>query len=242
MENAGISDREEHVGRLNSLAIDEGHIWYLHYSSYHADLFRAFGQYAKGKLLDIGCGNKPYQDVLNNISEYTGCDIVQSSDRKVDIICAANHIPLAEEKFDTVISTQTIEHVEDHQGLINEAYRLLKTDGYFILSGPLYWPLHEEPYDFFRFTKHGLTYLLKNAGFRVIEIHSNGGKWSVAGQAFLHALYPHIYQISGIKGRVARFAFSLFGGVRSVNRLFKYLDSKATDTRNTMNYVVVSQK
>jgi len=145
--------RPEKLQRLNTVEIPIDHIWYLHYNSYHRDLCAALEGYATGKLLDIGCGNKPYSEILKPlIGEYVGCDIVQSSDKQVDILCPANNIPIEDNSFDTVMSTQTIEHVEDHQGLVNEAYRLLKPNGFFIISGPLYWPLHEEPYDFFRFT------------------------------------------------------------------------------------------
>ncbi|MEI9956305.1 MAG: class I SAM-dependent methyltransferase [Ferruginibacter sp.] len=101
------------------------------------------------------------------ITDYTGCDIIQSDLQKVDILCEANKIPLADNTFDTVFSTQTIEHVADHQGVINEAYRLLKPGGAIIVSAPLYWHLHEEPYDFFRFTKYGFEYIFNKAGFEI---------------------------------------------------------------------------
>lgn len=236
--------RTENLNRLNSTDIKIDNLYYLHYKYYHADLFSAFDQYACGSLLDIGCGNKPYQDKLaHKIINYTGVDIIQSSENKVDYLCPANEIPLENNLFDTVISTQTIEHVEDHQGLINEAYRLLKPDGVFIVSGPLYWPLHEEPYDFFRFTKYGFKYILEKAGFEIIEIKSNGGKWSVAGQALLHALFPQIYAISGFKGKLMRAILKMIGGIKSLNKFFMFMDNQGTvDYSNTMNYVIVSKK
>ncbi|MDY0907441.1 class I SAM-dependent methyltransferase [Pedobacter sp. CFBP9032] len=236
--------RTENLNRLNSTDIKIDNLYYLHYKYYHADLFSAFDKYACGSLLDIGCGNKPYQDKLaDKIINYTGVDIIQSSENKVDYLCPANNIPLENNSFDTVISTQTIEHVEDHQGLVNEAYRLLKTEGLFILSGPLYWPLHEEPYDFFRFTKHGFQYILEKAGFEVLEIKSNGGKWSVAGQALLHALFPQIYSISGFKGKLMRTILKMIGGIKSLNKFFVFMDNQGTiDYSNTMNYVIVAKK
>ena len=234
---------EENLNRLNSIHVGIDNIWYLHYYPYHRDLLAAFGAYAKGQLLDIGCGNKPYKSVLDAwVEKYMGCDIVQSNLNCVDILCEANNIPLDDGLFDTVISTQTIEHVADHQGLVNEAFRLLKSDGYFILSGPMYWPLHEEPYDFFRFTKYGFSYILEKAGFTITEIKPNGGKWSVAGQALLHALYPQVYNIKGLKGKLIRGILRLVGGIRGINRFFLFLENKWLDETNTLNYVVVAQK
>ncbi|MES2062137.1 MAG: class I SAM-dependent methyltransferase [Bacteroidota bacterium] len=235
--------RETNIGRLKNTTINKDNLNYLHYSSFHKHLFKAISTFANGKLLDIGCGNKPYKSLLDtHITEYIGCDIVQSSENCVDVLCPANNIPIADEIFDTVISTQTIEHVEDHQGLINEAYRLLAPGGKLILSGPMYWPLHEEPYDFFRFTKHGFRYILEKAGFELISIESNGGKWSVVGQAFLHALYPQVFNIKGVKGKVIRGFIKLIGGVKTINGFFEKLDNKAIDYTNTMNYVIVSKK
>jgi SAM-dependent methyltransferase len=235
--------RQNNLERLHNLDIDTSNHHYLHYYSFHKDLFAMLETYAQGRLLDIGCGNKPYEDlILPKITEYIGCDIVQSSENAVDILCPANNIPLPDASFDTVISTQTIEHVEDHFGLVSEANRMLKKDGYFILSGPMYWPLHEEPYDFFRFTKHGFKYILEKAGFNIIFIKANGGKWSVAGQALIHAIFPQLYYIKGVKGKMLRLIFKLFGGVKTINKFFLSLDNRYVDDSNTMNYVIVAQK
>ncbi|RZJ85386.1 MAG: class I SAM-dependent methyltransferase [Chryseobacterium sp.] len=235
--------REDNLSRLNDIKIDLSHSLYLHYKSYHEDLFPVLDKYAQGKLIDIGCGNKPYLKMMPKaVTAYIGCDIVQSDTGSVDFVCPANDIPVANESYNTVISTQTIEHVEDHKGLIREAYRILDYGGYFILSGPLYWPLHEEPYDFFRFTKHGFRYLLEEANFEIVSIHSNGGKWSVAGQALIHALYPTVYNIKGVKGTIIRAISWCFGGIKTINKLFYYLDKKVPDYTNTMNYVIVALK
>lgn len=235
--------REENLFRLEHVKeIDIYHTNYLVYLSFHRDLYNAIKNFAKGKLLDIGCGNKPYEIWCKEIvSEYVGCDIVQSSGNKVDVLSSANKIPLDSNSFDTVLSTQVIEHVEDHQGLIDEAYRLLKPQGYFILSGPMYWNLHEEPYDFFRFTKHGFKYILEKAGFEVCEIVANGGAWATLGQVINHTFE---FKNSNAN-KVAKGLKYLFFKLRMyvlVNKVFSYLDRKDYNTINTMNYVVVAKK
>lgn len=142
--------------------------------------------------------------------------------------------------FDTVISTQTIEHVEDHQGLVNEAYRILKKGGVFIVSGPLYWHLYEEPYDFFRFTKHGFSYIMEKSGFEVLKINSNSGSWSTAGQALIHAIHfssPKNFITKNIKKVLYKLKLIYF-----INIFFKYLDTRDHNDVNTMNYVVVCLK
>ncbi len=201
---------------------------FLVYRGLFADLEKAAAS-AQGALLDIGCGNKPYEKMFQGkISSYTGCDVVQSSEQKVDIICPATAIPVPAASFDTVLCTQVIEHVADHRALVGEAHRVLRSKGVFIISGPMYWPLHEEPHDYFRFTKHGLRYLLEKAGFEQIEITPDGGKWALCGQVLLHCL-------TGTRC-FKRFTFPF------INRLFSYLDDRYPDPQNPLNYVAVARK
>ncbi len=238
-----MTSRALNVNRIAEVSNDLDNPEFLVYHFYQSDLAACINQYATGNLLDIGCGNKPYANlILPKVKAYKGCDIVQSSSNCVDLICEATNIPLPNQSFDTIFSTQTIEHVEDHQQLVNEAYRLLKQDGYFILSGPMYWPLHEEPYDFFRFTKHGFAYILKKAGFEVIEIKSNGGKWALCGQVILQTIFPEITRSKRLKWKVMRILFKAVGGVRGINKFFLKMDEGAKNESSTLNYVVVARK
>jgi SAM-dependent methyltransferase len=236
-------EREENLARLENVQNSSvSDINYLVYLSFHRELFTSIQQYAKGKLLDIGCGNKPYKTwTEGKITSYIGCDIVQSSANKVDVLCQANNIPLENESFETLLSTQTIEHLEDYQGMVNEAFRLLKNDGYFILSGPFYWHLHEEPYDFYRFTKHGFKYILEKAGFEILEIKENGGAWATLGLMLNHTFSfqnPSANKIA----KVIKYVFRKLNLHKIVNRIFSYLDTKDFNSINTINYVVVAKK
>jgi SAM-dependent methyltransferase len=222
--------REKDLQRLSDYRrTRKSHHYFLHYDSLNRDLAKAVSTYAAKRVLDIGCGNKPYEKMFEGkSSEYIGCDIVQSSLKKVDIVCEAGHIPLDDESFETVFSTQTIEHVADHQALVNEAFRVLKPDGCFIVSGPMYWHLHEEPYDFFRFTKYGFRHILEQAGFEVVEICSNGGKWAVLGQVIIHTLPPWLTNGAPLR---------LFH-----NCVFSWLDKRYYSDINTLNYLAVAKK
>ncbi|HTA26939.1 MAG TPA: class I SAM-dependent methyltransferase [Bacteroidia bacterium] len=222
--------REEKQYRFSDYSkIDKADHYYLVYKPLIRDLEFAVKKYGGERVLDIGCGNKPYEGMFQGIAkEYVGCDVVQSDQSRVDVICEATKIPLPDSGFDTVFSTQVIEHVEDHQALVKEAFRLLKPGGHFIVSGPMYWHLHEEPYDFFRFTKHGFKYILEKNGFNVMEILSNGGKWALMGQVIIHTMPARLVGL-----RLYRIM---------VNRIFSYLDKKYFNDFNTMNYVVVGKK
>lgn len=95
--------RESNLPRLsNYKKINKFHLDYLVYYYLIRDIEYAINRYAKGNVLDIGCGNKPYEQAFKGkISNYTGCDIIQSDLNKVDIICDATKIPLPSESFHT---------------------------------------------------------------------------------------------------------------------------------------------
>jgi SAM-dependent methyltransferase len=214
---------------------------YLVYHFLFKALDQAITKYATGKVIDIGCGNKPYEKLFHGkITNYTGCDISQNKLNTVDIICNVTDIPLPTESFDTVFCTQVIEHVANHEQLLNESYRLLKPGGHLILSCPLYWPVHGEPHDFFRFTKFGLEYLLHKKGFSILEMISNGGAWATAGQAMVHGF--EFSRSKSLRIRVMRFFFFRLRFISLINTFFEWADKKDFTDTNTMNYVVVAKK
>ncbi|XZF64819.1 MAG: class I SAM-dependent methyltransferase [Gloeotrichia echinulata DVL01] len=131
-------------------------------------------------VLDVGCGHKPYRDLFSNCN-YKGLDCT-TVDSSPDIVGDATNIPLETGTVDIVFTTQVIEHVPDPKAMICECYRVLKAGGFLVLTGPFYWPLHEEPFDFHRFTKYGFENLLKEVGFADWQIKCDGGSWA---QTFL---------------------------------------------------------
>ncbi|WP_299385024.1 class I SAM-dependent methyltransferase [uncultured Lacinutrix sp.] len=222
--------RKDNLKRFNDFSqVDISSGYYLVYKPLIRDIIYAINNYSKGKVLDVGCGNKPYLSLFDNKStQYIGCDIIQSSNNSVDLVCPATNIPLKDNSFDTIFCTQVIEHVEDHDKILSEIYRLLKPNGHVILSGPLYWHLHEEPYDFFRFTKYGFKYIFEKQNFEIKETLANGGKWATFGQMVIHT-FPNFL----VKRRLFR---------KLNNKLFSYLDKKYYNEYNTMNYVIVAKK
>ena len=174
--------REENLARLNYFRTNVTDPNFLHFKYLFRDVKEAIDNHARGNVLDIGCGNKPYQPLFDKAASYYGCDVIQSSEHNVDLLCLSTDIPLPDESFETVFSTQVLEHVEDHLAMLKEAYRLLKPGGKVIVSAPMVWEHHEVPYDFFRFTRYGLMYIFERAGFVNIDVKPNGGKWAALGQ------------------------------------------------------------
>jgi SAM-dependent methyltransferase len=76
--------------------------------------------------------------------------------------------------------------VKDPFQLVRELSRTLKVGGILILSGPMYWPLHEEPFDFWRFTEHGFRELCRQGGLEVLEIRRQGGAIALTAISINH--------------------------------------------------------
>src|SRR5437660_2140232 len=111
---------------------------------------RRCASFVQGVTLDVGCGSRPYEKTFfGNASKYVGTDYLSDRSRP-DVISSALQIPFADCAFDTIVSTEVLEHVPDPLRALREMRRVLKPGGYLILSTPMYWPRHEAPYDFFR--------------------------------------------------------------------------------------------
>jgi SAM-dependent methyltransferase len=153
------------------------HNWLI-FSVINPALRTACEKYAKGKLADIGCGEKPYREMLSNlVSSHLGIDHAETLHEKgsIDIFGTIYNIPVIDGEFDTVLCTDVLEHVEEPSDALREANRILKPGGYAIYTVPLFWHLHEEPRDFYRYTKHGLRYLFERNGFEIVELISLSG-------------------------------------------------------------------
>lgn len=234
--------RAENLPRLNYFKTNLTDPNYLHFTYLFRDVNAAIREHAKGEVLDIGCGNKPYEPLFTNVSSYFGCDVIQSSENKVDLLCLSTDIPLPDNSFDTVFSTQVLEHVEDHLKMLQESCRLLKPGGKVILSAPMVWEHHEVPYDFFRFTRYGLSYIFQKAGFIDISIKPNGGKWATLGQLKQSIV---ISSLKNKKGMIRRLLYILyrFGYKYFINAFYKLLEEIDKDEDFiTINFIVVAKK
>ncbi len=156
-------------------------------------------KYYKGILVDLGCGEAPYKEYfLQYADKYVGVDWSNTLHNfKADIVSDLNEkIELEDDYADTVVSISTIEHLREPENFLKEANRILKQNGYFILQVPWQWRVHEAPYDFFRYTPYGLTYLFEKAGFNVLEINAVGGFFAMM---FLKTNYFTLRFIRGPK-------------------------------------------
>lgn len=234
--------REIGLKRLESVTVSKNRQDYIVMYFLLRDLKSAISEYANGNVLDVGCGNKPYLVFFENkISSYTGCDVVQSDLEKVDVICEATKLDFSNEKFDTVFSTQVIEHVQDPFLMLREIHRVLKADGNLIVSAPFSWELHEEPYDFFRYSKYGLKSMFEQAGFTVVKIVPNGGKWAAIAQLWLNIVYSTFSRRKWYN-KILKGVFINLRVTALFNGFAVWFDKKYNSDLLTLNYVIIAKK
>ncbi len=165
---------------------------WLIYTIHDRELKRSAQQYLGGRLLDIGCGDKPYKDLLAPyVTEHVGVDHADTQHDKsnIDLFGTAYEIPTEDDAFDSAICSAVLEHLEEPELAIRECYRVLRPSGVAIYTVPFIWHIHEAPRDFYRYSKYGLKYLFEKVGFEVLEINALSGFWVTFGQLFVYNLY-----------------------------------------------------
>lgn len=143
----------------------------------------------KGRVLDLGCGQKPYQYLFKKTNKYLGIDFKNFSvnkdfkSRGPDLYFKSDYLKTSnlnfgDESFDHAVSFQVLEHHQDPAKMVSEMARITKRGGYLMISAPFLAGLHEEPSDYQRFTKYGLIELFKKNNCRVVEIKEQGSLFS----------------------------------------------------------------
>lgn len=137
-----------------------------------------FAPYYRGIIYDLGAGESPYKDFfLQYAEQYIAVDWLEClHNTNANIFADLNKpLPIESEVAHTVVSLSVLEHLCEPQTMLNEAFRILKPGGAMVLQVPWQWWVHEAPYDFFRYTPHGLEYLFKKAGFADVKIEPQSG-------------------------------------------------------------------
>jgi ubiquinone/menaquinone biosynthesis C-methylase UbiE len=123
---------------------------------------RAASAGKKASVLNVGSGGDVYGALKKNPAFHiTQIDIDPA--RKPDIVADICDLNMFQEhSCDIVVMLEVLEHVKEPQRALDEIRRVLKPGGTLILSVPFIFPIHDEPYDFYRYTKYGLQYLLRD--------------------------------------------------------------------------------
>jgi SAM-dependent methyltransferase len=137
-------------------------------------------KHASGRLLDCGCGYAPYYGIYEPVVDeavWIDWGETEHRNRLLDAEVDLNGpLPFPDASFDSVLLTDVLEHIAAPESLIQEIARILRPRGRLILSVPFMYGLHEQPYDYFRYTEFGLRRLCEQAGLDPDLISPYGGR------------------------------------------------------------------
>lgn len=150
-------------------------------------------------ILDAGAGACPYKNYFKH-AKYESCDYSSVDEAfgalkkniNYSFTCSLEAIPKADNLYDAILCTMTLEHVANPQKAVNECYRILKPGGKLFVTTPFEIGVHGSPYHYFNMTSHGLEYLFKTAGFTVKRIEPMGGIFSCLARR-LRTFTTYIY-------------------------------------------------
>ena len=152
--------------------------FFIRYSLYKN--IQYFASHLGGKLLDFGCGRKPFENLFF-VTEYIGIDIEQTGhdhkNSKVDIYYDGWKIPFANETFDAVFCSEVLEHIFNPNEILTELNRVMKTNAKILITVPFSWNEHETPFDYARYSSFGIKHLLETNGFKIVE-HKKSGNFA----------------------------------------------------------------
>jgi SAM-dependent methyltransferase len=148
-----------------------------------------------GKLLDFGCGSKPYKPLFS-VAEYIGVDFENPGhphlNENIDFFYDGKSLPFENEQFDSIFSSEVFEHVFNLSQILQELNRVLKPGGQILITCPFAICEHEVPNDFARYSSFALHHMLKEHGFEVSAFDKSGNSVETVFQLFLMYVHQHI--------------------------------------------------
>lgn len=210
------------------------------------------------KVLDVGCGYRPYKKFFD--CQYIGLDPVKEVEP--DMVANAWEVPCENSEFDGIILNQSLEHITETQKTISEIKRILKPNGLCIVTVPQTMKNHGQPIpskkihlsnfdkekipyfniDYYRFTKFGLIALFKD--FDIVYIKETSGYLGTILQLMnyffssfgISFIFIPIFFINNILGIFFDSLFNALGSIKiDLFRKFKYLIYNSL----TLNYILI---
>jgi ubiquinone/menaquinone biosynthesis C-methylase UbiE len=148
------------------------------------------------RILDAGAGEQQFKKfcshlnyVSQDIAKYDGTGDskgLQTGDwnfRNLDIICDIASIPQPNNSFDAILCTEVFEHLLDPLSALKEFSRLIRPNGYLIITAPFCSLTHFSPYHYYSgFNRYFYETHLPENGFEIVDIQENGNFFEYLAQ------------------------------------------------------------
>jgi SAM-dependent methyltransferase len=195
---------------------------------------------AGSRVLDAGAGECRHAGIFSH-TRYFATDNGQGDlDRwdysNLDFVSDLERLPVADGSMCAVVNINVLEHVSDPVRVLAECHRVLRPGGKLFLVAPQSWLMHQAPHDYFRYTRHGLDFLLRKVGFLNLDIDAVGGTFWNLGSRSLYILT----HFDGPRLPVAVLLAPIFGF--AIPLACYYLDKLDRRHWDTLGYKVVATK
>jgi len=172
----------------------------------------------KGKLLDIGAGEKPYQKLFTQAESYTGTNtcrhynFIHSSIKEgiTDVwIEDGTALPFPDASFDGIVNFQVLSVISQPDKFFKEMHRVLQPEGMLMLTTDFLYPKWS-PEDVMRHTDVHLRMLASNNGFEIVAMESYGGFQTMFYSLFIRYIRSYLAILKKKKYKLQQILFGLF--------------------------------
>jgi len=201
---------------------------------------RAYADFGPFRLLDVGCGQKPYEPILAPyVRSYVGVDPVENP--YAELRGAVEDLPVEDGSYDVVICIQVFEHCDDPPRAVSELARVTAPGGRVLVSTHGVMPYHPSPADYWRWTHAGLEKLFAdNAEWASVKVTPASGTAACLGM--IASLY---LDLAARRARLRAVARPVIAGI---NTLSGAVDARSAQLREPRpgtlfaNYHVVAER
>ncbi len=163
-------------------------------------LLGAIDEFAHGNLIDIGCGDMPYRSVIEaRVERYDTIDREIRGSRPTYLGDIQDMRMIDSGRYDSALCLSVLEHIPRPTRVLEEIHRILAAHGNLILTVPCLSRLHEQPHDYYRYTEHGLRFLLGSTGFEILRLEPTAGIFSFLGHQISTAFLCSVWHLPVIK-------------------------------------------
>jgi SAM-dependent methyltransferase len=127
---------------------------------------------SSASVLNVGAGGE-LGGLIQGLPGANVISVDMDPRRKPTLVADACRLPFPDNTFDAAFALEVLEHIPTPEVAVRELARVLKPGGRLVVSTPFFFEMHEEPHDYYRFTLHGMRFLLRD--MRDVTIQPRNG-------------------------------------------------------------------
>jgi SAM-dependent methyltransferase len=187
------------------------------------------------RVLDAGCGDRPYEALLAGAAEIVGFDV--PGNPHAELHGSIDALPAEDASFDVALCLQVLEHVPDPRAAVRELRRVVRPGGRVLLATHGVYPFHPNPDDLWRWTHQGLDRLFReSADWSSVTVTPGAGSAATVAMLTAH-LTDLFFKRARVRAAAVPVVVALNAAGETLDRAVPLLRSTAPGTLHA-NYHV----